>query len=129
MENYIIEKKKSIYRSPAKSVQHYMKPAYEEASQKKGSKLQKEMKRILTTHLETHKSAMFTYAVGKTMKEFNEMKAHVERKLETELRKALKLGLAQWPGHTILPDFTEELKDMIEKSNEIDSIRMGLECD
>uniref|UniRef100_V9KAL3 GTPase SLIP-GC n=1 Tax=Callorhinchus milii TaxID=7868 RepID=V9KAL3_CALMI len=129
MENYIIEKKKSIYRSPAKSVQHKMKPAYEEASQKKGSKLLKEMKRILTTHLETHKPTMFTYAVGKTMKEFNEMKAHVERKLETELRKALKLGLAQWPGHTILPDFTEELKDMIEKSNEIDSIRMGLECD
>ncbi|XP_048468926.1 nuclear GTPase SLIP-GC-like [Rhincodon typus] len=106
----IIDRKQHIYNAAVLSVQHSMKPAYEEAARKKGVGIVPFMQRILNEHVEQLKNKLFKDSRASVMEQFNNMKEKLEEEVRERMNIILNLGFSQWSGHNPLPDFQNELK-------------------
>ncbi|XP_041069421.1 nuclear GTPase SLIP-GC-like isoform X2 [Carcharodon carcharias] len=118
LERQIIERKQHIYKAAILSVQSSMKPAYEEACQKKGVGVVPSMQRILTERLEKQND-LFKDAAASVMEKFNEMKDHLKEEMKNRMTITLKLGFSQWPGCNPLPDFENDLNQINPIWNEV----------
>ncbi|XP_067867178.1 nuclear GTPase SLIP-GC-like [Heterodontus francisci] len=112
LQRQIIEKKKHIYKAAILSVQQSMKPAYEEAAQKKGAKILPSMQRILIEHVQQQKDKLFRDAAASVMEQFDKMKVCLKEEMDRRLTITLKLGFSQWPGRNPLPDFENEFNQI-----------------
>ncbi|GCC37322.1 nuclear GTPase SLIP-GC-like [Chiloscyllium punctatum] len=119
LKKQITERKQHFYNAPSLSVQCSMKPAYEEATRKKGAGVLPFMKKILKEHVEEKHEEFFKDARDNAMEQFNDMKEKLKKEIHGRMTITLELGFSQWSGHNPLPDFQKEFDQITLIWNEV----------
>ncbi|XP_057184476.1 nuclear GTPase SLIP-GC-like isoform X1 [Triplophysa rosa] len=111
LSRVIVEKKKEIYSSIYTTIQKNMAPGYKRAAEETGDGAMQRMENATIETIEQLKHQMFNEAKVKALDAFNELKLHIMKTLESELKRSVKRSLSHTSKTTLL-DVSREIQEL-----------------
>ncbi|KAI7790027.1 hypothetical protein IRJ41_010200 [Triplophysa rosa] len=111
LSRVIVEKKKEIYLIIYTAIERKMAPGYKKAAGKKGGGAMQKMENAIMETIEELKPQMFNEAKVEMLETFNNLKLHIMKTLESELKSSVKRSLSQISKFNLL-DVTGEIQEL-----------------
>ncbi|XP_016331454.1 nuclear GTPase SLIP-GC-like [Sinocyclocheilus anshuiensis] len=109
LKREVVARKKEIYSSIQKTIQNRMTAGYEQAAKLTGVKAMEKREDKITETIELLKPSMFKDAKMEVLNQFKDLKEHICKTLESELKGSVERSLSQ-TSRTTLMDVTGKIE-------------------
>ncbi|XP_026064500.1 nuclear GTPase SLIP-GC-like [Carassius auratus] len=109
LKREVVVRKKKIFSSIETTIQNRMTAGYEQAAKLKGDQAMKRRENKITETIDLLKHSMFEDAKMEVLNQFKDLKEHICKTLESELKRSVERSLSQ-TSRTPLIDVTGEIE-------------------